>query len=49
MFKRVLAVFFHLFEIMPKKNNSRFGDWLLKGVRETEGPHEKEGTHQQHP
>jgi hypothetical protein len=48
MFKRVLAVFFHLFEIMPKKNNSRFGDWLLKGVRETEGPHEKEGTHQRH-
>ncbi len=48
MFKRALAVFFHLFEIMAKKNNSRFGNWLLKGVREIEGPHEKEGTHHQH-
>jgi len=49
MFKRVLAVFFHLFEIMAKKNNTRFGNWLLKGVREIEGPHEKEGVHHQHP
>jgi hypothetical protein len=48
VFKRALAVFFHLFEIMAKKNNSRFGNWLLKGVREIEGPHEKEGTHHQH-
>jgi hypothetical protein len=48
MFKRVLAVFFHLFEIMAKKDNSRFGNWLLKGVREIEGPHEKEGQHHQH-
>jgi len=31
-----------------KKKKSRFGTWLLKGVREPEGPHEKEGTHHQH-
>jgi uncharacterized membrane protein len=48
VFKRALAVFFHLFDVMAKKNNSRFGNWLLKGVREIEGPHEKEGTHHQH-
>ncbi|MBA3695112.1 MAG: APC family permease, partial [Acidobacteria bacterium] len=34
---------------MAKKNNSRFGNWLLKGVREIEGPHEKEGVHHQYP
>ncbi len=33
---------------MASKKNSRFGNWLLKGVREIEGPHEKEGTHHQH-
>ncbi|MGI8640944.1 MAG: amino acid transporter [Pyrinomonadaceae bacterium] len=33
---------------MTSKKNSRFGNWLLKGVREIEGPHEKEGTHPQH-
>ena len=30
------------------KKKSRFGNWLLKGVREPEGPHEKEGQHHQH-
>ena len=30
------------------KKKSRFGNWLLKGVREPEGPHEKEGQHYQH-
>ncbi|MDQ3181418.1 MAG: amino acid transporter, partial [Acidobacteriota bacterium] len=30
------------------KKKSRFGNWLLKGVREPEGPHEKEGAHHQH-
>lgn len=34
---------------MAKKKKSRFGNWLLKGVREPEGPHGKEGKHQQHP
>ncbi|MGI8789217.1 MAG: amino acid transporter [Pyrinomonadaceae bacterium] len=33
---------------MTKKRNS-FSNWLLKGVKEIEGPHEKEGAHQQHP
>lgn len=28
--------------------NSWFRRWLYKGVREIEGPHEKEGAHQQH-
>jgi hypothetical protein len=31
------------------KKKSRFGNWLLKGVREPEGPHEQEGKHEQHP
>ncbi len=29
--------------------NSWFRRWLYKGVTEMEGPHEKEGAHQQHP
>lgn len=33
---------------MTDKQNSRFGNWLLKGVREIEGPHEEKGVHQQH-
>ena len=33
---------------MVKKKRKRFGNWLLKGVREPEGPHEKESQHQQH-
>ena len=33
---------------MAKKKKSRFGNWLLKGVKEPEGPHEKEGQHHQH-
>lgn len=32
-----------------KSANSRFKNWLFKGVREIEGPHEQEGRHQQHP
>ena len=35
------------YEVMAKKK-SRFGNWLLKGVAEPEGPHEKEGEHHQH-
>jgi hypothetical protein len=34
---------------MKKEKMSRFKQWLLKGVREIEGPHEQEGRHQQHP
>jgi hypothetical protein len=33
---------------MKKEKKSRFGSWLLKGVREIEGPHEQEGRHHQH-
>jgi hypothetical protein len=34
-----------------EKNRSkgRFKSWLFKGVKETEGPHEAEGQHHQHP
>ena len=32
-----------------KKPESRFKLWLLKGVKEAEGPHEQEGQHHQHP
>lgn len=32
-----------------KKLDNRFRRWLLKGVKEIEGPHEKEGAHHQHP
>ncbi len=28
--------------------NMRFENWLLQGVKEIEGPHEKEGAHPQH-
>src|SRR5215210_5479026 len=31
-----------------KKPKGRFKTWLFKGVKETEGPHEAEGQHQQH-
>lgn len=31
------------------KKNSRLSKWLLKGVREVEGPHEPEGRHEQQP
>ena len=34
---------------METKNESGFKKWLLKGIREPEGPHEKEGQHHQHP
>jgi hypothetical protein len=33
---------------MKKEKKSWFGNWLLKGVREIEGPHEQEGRHHQH-
>jgi len=29
--------------------DNRFRRWLMKGVREVEGPHEREGKHQTHP
>ena len=29
--------------------DNRFKRWLMQGVKEVEGPHEKEGHHQQHP
>jgi hypothetical protein len=35
--------------ILKKRSKSRFKLWLFKGVRESEGPHEQEGQHQQHP
>ncbi len=33
---------------MENKKESGFEKWLLKGIREPEGPHEKEGQHHQH-
>ncbi|MEP7039495.1 MAG: amino acid transporter [Acidobacteriota bacterium] len=33
---------------METKKESGFKKWLLKGIREPEGPHEKEGQHHQH-
>src|SRR5919107_543068 len=35
--------------LLEKKSKRRFKLWLLRGVREAEGPHEKEGQHHQHP
>jgi hypothetical protein len=35
--------------ILKKRPKSRFKLWLFKGVKETEGPHEQEGQHHQHP
>jgi hypothetical protein len=35
--------------VLKKKPKSRFKLWLFKGVRESEGPHEQEGQHHQHP
>ncbi len=32
-----------------KSKDNRFSRWLLHGVKEIEGPHEKEGTHHKHP
>ncbi len=34
---------------IDKRLDNRFRRWLLQGVKEIEGPHEKEGTHHQHP
>lgn len=34
---------------MAEKVEGRFKRWLFQGVREIEGPHEKEGQHPQHP
>jgi hypothetical protein len=34
---------------MKNKKMSRFREWLLKGVKEIEGPHEPENRHHQHP
>lgn len=33
---------------MKNENRRTFKQWLLKGVKEIEGPHEKPGTHHQH-
>ncbi|HVG34535.1 MAG TPA: hypothetical protein VM911_15805 [Pyrinomonadaceae bacterium] len=35
--------------ILQKKSKRRFKLWLFKGVKEAEGPHEREGQHHQHP
>jgi hypothetical protein len=35
--------------LIEKKSKRRFKLWLFKGVKEAEGPHEKEGQHHQHP
>ena len=35
--------------LLGKKSKRRFKLWLFKGVKEREGPHEKEGQHHQHP
>src|SRR3982750_2187263 len=35
--------------LLKKKSKRRFKLWLFKGVKEAEGPHEKEGQHHQHP
>ena len=35
--------------VLKKKPRSRFSQWLFKGVKEAEGPHEQEGQHHQHP
>jgi hypothetical protein len=32
-----------------RKRGGFFERWMMKGVREVEGPHEQEGRHQQHP
>jgi Amino acid permease len=35
--------------ILKAKSKRKFMLWFFKGVQEPEGPHEKEGQHQQHP
>ncbi|HEX8776305.1 MAG TPA: amino acid permease [Pyrinomonadaceae bacterium] len=35
--------------LLGKNSKRRFKLWLFKGVKEREGPHEKEGQHHQHP
>src|SRR5215203_3169996 len=35
--------------LLGKKSKRRFKLWLFKGVKEREGPHEREGQHHQHP
>lgn len=34
---------------MEKNTKRRFKLWLFRDVKEGEGPHEREGQHQQHP
>jgi hypothetical protein len=34
--------------LLEKKSKRRFKLWLFKGIKEVEGPHEKEGQHHQH-
>jgi hypothetical protein len=36
-------------EAQKTSSDSRLKGWLMQGVREIEGPHEKEGNHHQHP
>ncbi len=35
-------------EAAKNREDKRFKNWLMQGVQEMEGPHEKEGGHQQH-
>ncbi len=35
--------------MIERSKDNRFSRWLLHGVQEIEGPHEKEGTHHKHP
>ena len=35
--------------VLQTKSKRRFKLWLLRGVKEAEGPHEREGQHHQHP
>ncbi len=35
--------------MLERSKDNRFSRWLLHGVKEIEGPHEKEGTHHKHP
>jgi hypothetical protein len=34
---------------VEKTSGNRFKRWMMQGVRDVEGPHEKEGEHKQHP
>ena len=44
----MLSGFFNLCVVMPKEKISGFKSWLLRGVKEVEGPHEPEDKHHSH-